>query len=169
MGVPGRAAHHRGRSHGKFLSASRRSHRTTPASTGPVNLSEDHGRRPDAPDADGCRERRPDPCADSRRGGHSRTSSRSITTTRVRRLRCEPGARPLHALRLRPRAARRGRRPLRHHGSGGRDPSALDPTRLPPLPAGWKRDFLVLVDGWSKDADANTHTAIPSSPCHSTE
>ncbi len=28
--------------------------------------------------------------------------------------------------------------------------------RLPPLPAGWKRDFLLLVDGWAKDADANT-------------
>ena len=27
---------------------------------------------------------------------------------------------------------------------------------LPPLPAGWKRDFLLLVDGWAKDADANT-------------
>ena len=25
-----------------------------------------------------------------------------------------------------------------------------------PLPAGWKRDFLLLVDGWAKDADANT-------------
>jgi hypothetical protein len=27
---------------------------------------------------------------------------------------------------------------------------------LPPLPAGWTRDFLLLVDGWAKDADANT-------------
>jgi Tfp pilus assembly protein PilF len=27
---------------------------------------------------------------------------------------------------------------------------------LPPLPAGWKRDFLLLFDGWAKDADANT-------------
>jgi len=25
-----------------------------------------------------------------------------------------------------------------------------------PLPAGWKRDFLLFVDGWAKDADANT-------------
>jgi tetratricopeptide (TPR) repeat protein len=32
----------------------------------------------------------------------------------------------------------------------------FDPSHLPALPAGWKRDFLVLVDGWSKDADANT-------------
>ena len=29
-------------------------------------------------------------------------------------------------------------------------------TGLPALPAGWKRDFLLLVDGWAKDADANT-------------
>ncbi|MCX6632812.1 MAG: FG-GAP-like repeat-containing protein [Candidatus Solibacter sp.] len=27
---------------------------------------------------------------------------------------------------------------------------------LPDLPVGWKRDFLLLVDGWAKDADANT-------------
>jgi hypothetical protein len=27
---------------------------------------------------------------------------------------------------------------------------------LPPLPSGWTRDFLLLVDGWAKDADANT-------------
>jgi len=27
---------------------------------------------------------------------------------------------------------------------------------LPPVPAGWRRDFLLLVDGWAKDADANT-------------
>ena len=27
---------------------------------------------------------------------------------------------------------------------------------LPPLPPGWRRDFLLDVDGWAKDADANT-------------
>ncbi len=27
---------------------------------------------------------------------------------------------------------------------------------LPPFAAGWARDFLLLVDGWAKDADANT-------------
>ncbi|HEY2017580.1 MAG TPA: FG-GAP-like repeat-containing protein, partial [Bryobacteraceae bacterium] len=35
---------------------------------------------------------------------------------------------------------------------------------LPALPSGWKRDFLLLVDGWAKDADANTafsQTVLP--------
>jgi hypothetical protein len=27
---------------------------------------------------------------------------------------------------------------------------------LPSLPEGWSRDFLLLVDGWAKDADPNT-------------
>jgi hypothetical protein len=27
---------------------------------------------------------------------------------------------------------------------------------MPPLPEGWKRDFLLLVVGWAKDADFNT-------------
>jgi hypothetical protein len=27
---------------------------------------------------------------------------------------------------------------------------------LPPLPHHWRRDFLLLVDGWAKDADPNT-------------
>ncbi len=30
------------------------------------------------------------------------------------------------------------------------------PADLPALPQGWRRDFLLLVDGWAKDADANT-------------
>ncbi len=35
---------------------------------------------------------------------------------------------------------------------------------LPALPDGWKRDFLLFVDGWAKDGDANTafsHTVTP--------
>ncbi|HBY59531.1 MAG TPA: hypothetical protein DEH78_06890 [Solibacterales bacterium] len=32
----------------------------------------------------------------------------------------------------------------------------FDAARLPALPAGWKRDFLLKVDGWAKDRDANT-------------
>ncbi len=40
-------------------------------------------------------------------------------------------------------------------GSG--DELSLDfPANLPPPPSGWSRDFLLLVDGWAKDADANT-------------
>jgi hypothetical protein len=27
---------------------------------------------------------------------------------------------------------------------------------LPALPAGWRRDFLLFVDGWAKENDANT-------------
>ncbi|MGH9719421.1 MAG: hypothetical protein ACRD8O_04365, partial [Bryobacteraceae bacterium] len=27
---------------------------------------------------------------------------------------------------------------------------------LPAVPSGWKRDFLLMVDGWAKDGDANT-------------
>lgn len=41
-------------------------------------------------------------------------------------------------------------------GSGDELRLRFDPRALPPLAAGWKRDFLVFVDGWSKDADANT-------------
>ena len=37
-----------------------------------------------------------------------------------------------------------------------------------PLPAGWKRDFLLFVDGWAKDADANTAFGRPWSRCRST-
>src|SRR5262249_27029111 len=41
-------------------------------------------------------------------------------------------------------------------GSGDEVRLRFSPVQLPPLPAGWKRDFLLLVDGWAKDADANT-------------
>ena len=41
-------------------------------------------------------------------------------------------------------------------GSGD-EMSLLFPAGIaPPLRAGWKRDFLLFVDGWAKDADANT-------------
>jgi len=53
-------------------------------------------------------------------------------------------------------------------GSG--DELALEfPANLPPPPPGWSRDFLLLVDGWAKDADANTafsDTVLPL-PFHS--
>ncbi len=33
---------------------------------------------------------------------------------------------------------------------------SYDATAAPPLPNGWKRDYLLRVEGWAKDADANT-------------
>ncbi|MCS7042063.1 MAG: FG-GAP-like repeat-containing protein [Bryobacteraceae bacterium] len=41
-------------------------------------------------------------------------------------------------------------------GSGDELALAFDARSLPPLPAGWKRDWLLKVDGWAKDRDANT-------------
>jgi tetratricopeptide (TPR) repeat protein len=41
-------------------------------------------------------------------------------------------------------------------GSGDELRLRFDPAGLPPLPRNWKRDFLLAVDGWSKDGDANT-------------
>jgi len=32
----------------------------------------------------------------------------------------------------------------------------FDYRKFPPLPAGWKRDYLLRVEGWAKDRDANT-------------
>jgi len=34
-------------------------------------------------------------------------------------------------------------------------------SRLPPLPAGWRRDYVLYTDGWVKDADL--HTAFSQS------
>jgi len=41
-------------------------------------------------------------------------------------------------------------------GSGDEIRLNFSAARLPVLPKGWTRDYLLLVDGWSKDADANT-------------
>jgi len=41
-------------------------------------------------------------------------------------------------------------------GSGDEIRLNFSASRLPVLPKGWTRDYLLLVDGWSKDADANT-------------
>jgi hypothetical protein len=41
-------------------------------------------------------------------------------------------------------------------GSGDELQLQFDATRLPALAEGWKRDFLLFVDGWAKDGDANT-------------
>ena len=41
-------------------------------------------------------------------------------------------------------------------GSGDEVQLRFRAAGLPELPLGWTRDFLLLVDGWAKDADANT-------------
>jgi hypothetical protein len=41
-------------------------------------------------------------------------------------------------------------------GSGDELSLEFSASSLPALPAGWSRDYLLLVDGWAKDADANT-------------
>jgi hypothetical protein len=49
-------------------------------------------------------------------------------------------------------------------GSGDEVQLRFRAAGLPELPVGWKRDFLLLVDGWAKDADANTafsQTVLP--------
>jgi hypothetical protein len=49
-------------------------------------------------------------------------------------------------------------------GSGDEIRLRFDTRALPPLPSGWRRDYLLLVDGWAKDADANTafsQTVLP--------
>ena len=41
-------------------------------------------------------------------------------------------------------------------GSGDELTLLFDASALPALPAGWRRDFILKVDGWAKDRDANT-------------
>ncbi len=53
--------------------------------------------------------------------------------------------------------ARRGRRPLRRHEGRRRRAAAVRRRRCcRRVPAGWVRDYLVVLDGWDKDADKNT-------------
>ncbi len=49
-------------------------------------------------------------------------------------------------------------------GSGDELKLQFAPTGLPPMPQGWARDFLLLVDGWAKDADANTAFSQSTTP-----
>ncbi len=41
---------------------------------------------------------------------------------------------------------------------------AYDASRLPPLPAGWRRDWVLVSDGWDKDFDKNTVTGQSVEP-----
>jgi hypothetical protein len=41
-------------------------------------------------------------------------------------------------------------------GAGDEIQLVFNAGALPNPPAGWRRDFLLKVDGWAKDADANT-------------
>jgi hypothetical protein len=41
-------------------------------------------------------------------------------------------------------------------GSGDEVSLEFEAAALPPLPAGWRRTFLLKVEGWEKDQDANT-------------
>ena len=41
-------------------------------------------------------------------------------------------------------------------GSGDELQLSFPAKALPAVPAGWRRDFLLLIDGWAKDSDANT-------------
>ena len=39
-----------------------------------------------------------------------------------------------------------------------------DASRLPPLPSGWRRDWVLVSDGWDKDFDKNTVTGESVEP-----
>ncbi|MHC4892978.1 MAG: FG-GAP-like repeat-containing protein [Planctomycetota bacterium] len=44
-------------------------------------------------------------------------------------------------------------------GSGDALRMTFDGSQLPELPEGWRRDWLVFLDGWAKDRDPNTYSA----------
>jgi tetratricopeptide (TPR) repeat protein len=49
-------------------------------------------------------------------------------------------------------------------GAGDALTVRFDATGLPALPDGWRRDFLVFLDGWAKDRDPNTLEALYVEP-----
>jgi hypothetical protein len=53
-------------------------------------------------------------------------------------------------------------------GSGDEVQLRFRAAGLPALPVGWKRDFLLLVDGWAKDATPIRHSRNPCCRCPST-
>ena len=98
-------------------------------------------------------------------------ASRSATTTRA--CRCvspwKVVPRPVHPPGRRARAADAGGRRVRDVEAGRRDRLSFDAAALPPLPAGWKRTYLLLADGFSKEMDINSATPDTASrPSRST-
>ncbi|MEM9799923.1 MAG: FG-GAP-like repeat-containing protein [Planctomycetota bacterium] len=49
-------------------------------------------------------------------------------------------------------------------GSGDALTIRFDARELPPVPEGFRRDYLVFLDGWAKDRDPNTHEALEVEP-----
>lgn len=49
-------------------------------------------------------------------------------------------------------------------GSGDALELRFPATALPPLPAGWRRDYLLFLDGWAKDRDLNSIEALHVEP-----
>jgi len=49
-------------------------------------------------------------------------------------------------------------------GSGDALTLQFDAKQLPPLPEGWRRDYLLFLDGWAKDRDPNTLEALNVEP-----
>jgi hypothetical protein len=49
-------------------------------------------------------------------------------------------------------------------GAGDALTISFDATALPPVPAGFRRDYLVFFDGWAKDRDPNTLGALEVAP-----
>jgi hypothetical protein len=49
-------------------------------------------------------------------------------------------------------------------GAGDALTVRFDASALPPLPDGWRRDYLVFLDGWAKDRDPNTLDALYVEP-----
>ena len=146
---------------GKFLSASREVRIVTNLCVywDEIFLSEETGRAARAPDRYPGRIGRPafprllhagdSSAAQAARGLRLRAVDAGLDVE------SHPGT--LYALRRRAAADRRDRRPAGDHGLGRRIAAAVSRARRRRrCRAGWKRDFLLFVDGWAKDADANT-------------
>ena len=49
-------------------------------------------------------------------------------------------------------------------GAGDALEVTFDATEMPDLPAGWRRDFLLYLDGWAKDRDPNAAEVLYVEP-----